>query len=135
MALVILLFKKGWAKCRENLVANLLTGIVLWVMGGLIIVAFHWYPAFNVVLVEVGERRPNGVWVFLSVDCFFWGTCSLLPAFFTRQNSQREKAGLAGFFSDFLGSEGDGSGCFLSIAGIFLRLFGRYSDHFEQGLG
>ena len=42
---------------------------------------------------------------------------------------------MAGFFSDFLGSKGDGSGCLLPIAGIFVWLFGRFSDYFQQGFG
>ena len=77
MASVILLFKQGWTRCRENLLANLLTGIVLWVMGVGIIVAFHWHPAFNAVLVEVGVKKAEWGYGYSCLSTAFFG--GLIP--------------------------------------------------------
>ena len=49
----------------------------------------------------------------------FWRTCSLLPAFITRKNSQREKAGLASFFLIFWGVKGMEVDAFYRLQGYF----------------
>ena len=107
-------------RCRENLFANLLTGIVLWVMGGLIIAAFYWYPDFNAVLVEVGVTKAEWGYGYSCLSTAFFGGlvpyCLLLLQ--GKIPSGRKLAWLA-FFLIFWGVKGMEVDAFYRLQGYF----------------
>jgi len=128
MASVILLFKQGWTRCRENLLANLLTGIVLWVMGVGIIVAFHWHPAFNAVLVEVGVKKAEWGYGYSCLSTAFFG--GLIPyclLFLQGKIRNGRKLVWLAFFLIFWGVKGMEVDFFYRLQGY---LFG-YSADFQ----
>jgi len=117
---VILLFKKGWVRCRNNLRANILTGIVLWVMGCLIIAAFHWNPTFNALMKKVGVNKAEWGYGYSCLSTAFFGGLVPYCLLFIQGKipSGRRLAWLA-FFLIFWGVKG-------IEVDIFYRLQGYY---------
>jgi hypothetical protein len=128
MASVIFLFKQGWLRCRENLLANFLTGLVLWAIGGLIIAAFHWYPAFNGVLVEVGVKKAEwGYGYSCLFTAFFGGLVPYCLLFLRGKIPRGRKLSWLAFFLIFWGVKGMEVDAFYRLQGY---LFG-YSVDFQ----
>jgi hypothetical protein len=126
MTSVNLLFMKGWARCRENLLANLLAGIVLWIMGGLIIAAFHWYPDFNAVLVEVGVTKAEWGYGYSCLStAFFGGLVPYCLLFLQGKIPSGGKLAWLAFFLIFWGVKGMEVDAFYRLQGY---LFGYSAD-------
>ena len=125
---MILLLKQGWVRCCENLLANLLAGIVLWVMGGLIIAAFYWYPDFNAVLVEVGVTKAEwGFWYSCLSTAFFGGLVPYCLLLLQGKIPSGRKLTWLAFFLIFWGVKGMEVDAFYRLQGYF---FG-YSANFQ----
>ena len=88
-------------------------------MGGLIIAAFHWFPAFNAFLVELGVKKAEWGYGYSCLSTAFLGDLFLIACFFYKANSQREKAGLLTFFLIFWGVKGMEVDAFYRLQGYF----------------
>ena len=70
----------AWLRCRQSLCANLVTGVVLWSFGLLIILSYHWSPGFSHLLGNLGSLKKEWSYLYSCISTVFFG--GLIPYLF-----------------------------------------------------
>ena len=70
----------AWLRCRQSLRANLITGVVLWSFGLLIILCYHWSPGFGHLLGNLGSLKKEWSYLYSCISTAFFG--GLVPYLF-----------------------------------------------------
>ena len=70
----------AWLRCRQSLRANLITGVVLWSFGLLIILCYHWSPGFSHLLGNLGSLKKEWSYLYSCISTAFFG--GLIPYLF-----------------------------------------------------
>ena len=63
----------AWLRCRQSLRANLITGVVLWFFGLLIILSYHWSPGFSHLLGNLGRLKKEWSYLYSCISTAFFG--------------------------------------------------------------
>ena len=70
----------AWFRCRQSLRTNLITGVVLWSFGLLIILSYHWSPGFSRMLGNLGSLKKEWSYLYSCISTAFFG--GLVPYLF-----------------------------------------------------
>lgn len=70
----------AWLRCRQSLRTNLITGVVLWSFGLLIILSYHWSPEFSRLLGNLGSLKKEWSYLYSCISTALFG--GLIPYLF-----------------------------------------------------
>jgi len=70
----------AWFRCRQSLRTNLITGVVVWSFGLLIILSYHWSPGFSRLLGNLGSLKKEWSYLYSCISTAFFG--GLVPYLF-----------------------------------------------------
>ncbi len=98
---------KAWRKCRDNLRANLLAGLVIWTIGASVCISYHYLPGCRGLLDEIALWKKQSGYFFAACSTALFGGLIPYLNLLARGEIPKDKAlGWGLFFLCFWGYKG-----------------------------
>ncbi|MEK9772145.1 MAG: hypothetical protein VW576_01140 [Opitutae bacterium] len=117
------MFKQAWDRCRSNLKANLITGVCIWVVGGVLIFFYYKVEYFASWLDQFGKLKKDTGFLYSALSTsLFGGLIPYLALLFRKSIPKTKRWAWLVFFVLFWGVKGMEVDAFYRIQGY---LFGQ----------